>query len=105
MKNEEKLITSLDSVNIDNSLNKRIKLDPKQEPMNPFDEYDNVYDEYSFERKYVSDLPIMKRAGEILNELEKNNIIIIQGNTGCGKTTQVSLLRIRNLIFLNLLKT
>ncbi len=26
---------------------------------------------------------------QILNRLNENNLIIIQGNTGCGKTTQV----------------
>lgn len=35
------------------------------------------------------DLPIRNTRVEIINFLEKNNIIIIQGNTGCGKTTQV----------------
>jgi hypothetical protein len=34
-------------------------------------------------------LPITKMRAKILHDLEKNNIFIIQGNTGCGKTTQV----------------
>jgi HrpA-like RNA helicase len=34
-------------------------------------------------------LPIRDLRARILHSLEKNNIFIIQGNTGCGKTTQV----------------
>ncbi|KAL2724088.1 ATP-dependent RNA helicase DHX30-like isoform X1 [Vespula squamosa] len=35
------------------------------------------------------DLPIFQYREEIFQKLEKNNILLIRGNTGCGKTTQV----------------
>ncbi|XP_050425485.1 dosage compensation regulator-like [Adelges cooleyi] len=35
-------------------------------------------------------LPIYSRAIEILDAIEKNPVVIIEGSTGCGKTTQVS---------------
>jgi HrpA-like RNA helicase len=38
---------------------------------------------------YNKNLPIYKCKNDILNSIRTNNVIIIQGNTGCGKTTQV----------------
>ena len=34
-------------------------------------------------------LPIFKHKDEIIRKLDKNRIVIISGDTGCGKTTQV----------------
>jgi ATP-dependent RNA helicase TDRD9 len=34
-------------------------------------------------------LPILSSRDEILLAIDDNPVIIIQGNTGCGKTTQV----------------
>lgn len=34
-------------------------------------------------------LPIVKKKTEIIAKLEKNKVLIISGDTGCGKTTQV----------------
>ena len=39
--------------------------------------------------KNDSKLPIFNKKEEILKEIEKNRVIIISGNTGCGKSTQV----------------
>mgnify|MGYP002624102503 CR=1 FL=1 len=36
-----------------------------------------------------SKLPIFSKREEILEKIEKNRVIIISGNTGCGKSTQV----------------
>lgn len=36
-----------------------------------------------------SSLPIAELKDEILLLLEKNNVVVISGETGCGKTTQV----------------
>ncbi|XP_046827422.1 ATP-dependent RNA helicase DHX30-like isoform X1 [Vespa crabro] len=36
-----------------------------------------------------SNLPIFQYREKILEKLEKNNILLIRGNTGCGKTTQI----------------
>lgn len=42
-----------------------------------------------FNHKYNTNLPIIKHREEIVEKLQNYNILIIQGNTGCGKTTQV----------------
>nr|XP_034195568.1 dosage compensation regulator isoform X1 [Osmia lignaria] len=39
--------------------------------------------------KERSTLPVFSMKNEIMNAINENSIIIIQGNTGCGKTTQV----------------
>lgn len=37
-----------------------------------------------------SQLPVFAKKNNILNVIKNNSIVIIQGSTGCGKTTQVS---------------
>lgn len=37
-----------------------------------------------------SKLPVFSKKTEILEVIKNNSIVIIQGSTGCGKTTQVS---------------
>lgn len=37
-----------------------------------------------------SQLPAYGKKNEILDLIKKNSVVIIQGSTGCGKTTQVS---------------
>jgi len=37
-----------------------------------------------------SQLPVFAKKNNILDVIRKNSIVIIQGSTGCGKTTQVS---------------
>ncbi|XP_072762492.1 dosage compensation regulator mle isoform X1 [Anoplolepis gracilipes] len=39
--------------------------------------------------KERSNLPVFAKKSEIMNAINENPIIIIRGNTGCGKTTQV----------------
>ncbi|XP_053976176.1 dosage compensation regulator isoform X1 [Hylaeus volcanicus] len=39
--------------------------------------------------KERSTLPVFLKKGEIMNAINENPVIIIRGNTGCGKTTQV----------------
>lgn len=39
--------------------------------------------------KERSNLPVFTKKNEIMNAVNENPIIIIRGNTGCGKTTQV----------------
>jgi ATP-dependent RNA helicase DHX29 len=34
-------------------------------------------------------LPIAQLKGDILHLLEENNVLVVCGETGCGKTTQV----------------
>lgn len=37
----------------------------------------------------MQELPIWNKKEEILRKLKENRVIIIAGETGCGKTTQV----------------
>lgn len=37
-----------------------------------------------------NELPVYAKKSEILEGIKQNSIVIIQGSTGCGKTTQVS---------------
>lgn len=41
------------------------------------------------ERQMSSQLPVLNRKREIFNMLNKNNLIIIEGETGSGKSTQL----------------
>ncbi|XP_014216687.2 putative ATP-dependent RNA helicase DHX30 [Copidosoma floridanum] len=43
------------------------------------------------------DLPIFRYKSEILRELEENQALVIKGDTGCGKTTQVPQFIIDNM--------
>lgn len=51
---------------------------------------DRVYELYNFNRT-LPDLPICGMKDTILDAIEKNRVIILEGATGCGKTTQVCL--------------
>jgi len=46
-------------------------------------------DSYVFKRVATNDLPIMQHKDEISAMIKDNQIVLIQGETGCGKTTQV----------------
>ena len=54
----------------------------------------NIDDNYmkNKDKKYKQsaiELPIYQKHGEIMKEMDSSRIIIISGNTGCGKSTQV----------------
>lgn len=49
---------------------------------------DDVHNRYNFVRK-LPDLPIVEMKDLILRTVEANPVVIIEGATGCGKTTQV----------------
>lgn len=46
-------------------------------------------DNYVYRRAIHPDLPIAKHKAEIQRLIKDNQIVLIQGETGCGKTTQV----------------
>lgn len=41
-----------------------------------------------------NELPITSYADEILNRIDQNPVIVVQGGTGCGKSTQVIIIMI-----------
>ena len=43
-------------------------------------------------------LPIANRAAEIVTAVQRHQVVIIKGNTGCGKTTQVPQFILDNMI-------
>jgi len=49
-----------------------------------------VYDNYKFDHVYDKSLPITDVQETVLHTIEANKVVIIQGSTGSGKTTQVA---------------
>lgn len=54
---------------------------------------DEVYTRYKFDRT-LPDLPICEMKDYLLDAIDDNPVIILEGATGCGKTTQVCLQKI-----------
>ncbi|XP_054743401.1 probable ATP-dependent RNA helicase spindle-E [Anastrepha obliqua] len=50
---------------------------------------DGVYSKYNFNLKRDESLPIHDNKDQILNAIRKNPVVVLEGDTGCGKTTQV----------------
>lgn len=51
---------------------------------------DSVYHRYSFKNLgNVDPLPIASSKRRIMEAIKDNTVVVIQGSTGCGKTTQV----------------
>lgn len=79
----------------------RLKLAQAQ----PIDDSNNadglLYDKYSFDRKYSASklLPIYSVQQEILAKVAAHPTVVIEGSTGCGKSTQVWHQIVRSLEF------
>lgn len=56
------------------------------------DQDDDVYKKYKFDRKsqISTQLPIHQSKDKILSKIMQNPSVVIEGSTGCGKSTQVS---------------
>uniref|UniRef100_A0A1A9WJJ3 Probable ATP-dependent RNA helicase spindle-E n=1 Tax=Glossina brevipalpis TaxID=37001 RepID=A0A1A9WJJ3_9MUSC len=50
---------------------------------------DSIYDRYQFDLRRDENLPIHDKREEILASIRENSVIVLEGDTGCGKTTQV----------------
>lgn len=52
---------------------------------------DPVYGKYKFDNTMQTDapLPIIASRNEILHKIATNPVVVIEGDTGCGKSTQV----------------
>ncbi|XP_056021255.1 ATP-dependent RNA helicase TDRD9-like isoform X2 [Ostrea edulis] len=49
----------------------------------------DVYRNYNFEHSYENNLPIADHRDEVVGMIESNQVTVVQGATGSGKTTQV----------------
>ncbi|XP_005191065.1 probable ATP-dependent RNA helicase spindle-E [Musca domestica] len=50
---------------------------------------DGIYDRYPFDLNRNSSLPIYDKRDEIVEMIRTNPVVVLEGDTGCGKTTQV----------------
>ncbi|XP_067635728.1 probable ATP-dependent RNA helicase spindle-E [Eurosta solidaginis] len=50
---------------------------------------DGVYDRYHFNLQRDESLPIHDNKEQILQAIRKHPVVVLEGDTGCGKTTQV----------------
>ena len=53
-------------------------------------------EKYQALKKDRDQLPVFASKGEIMDAINNNSVVIIRGNTGCGKTTQV---RINHVLY------
>lgn len=54
------------------------------------EETTDIYEKYNFSHHLQADrLPIEDHKNEILNTVRHNNVLVLRGPTGCGKTTKV----------------
>jgi len=65
------------------------KVDDRRPPKTWFGPDDNAEEDYVFRKAMWVDLPIAAHKDEICKLIEDNQVVLIQGETGCGKTTQV----------------
>ena len=78
-------------LNPPNNWNNNGQMNNNRNNKNNFNKYNNnKNNKYNNSRKYAfKDLPIFKMYNDILSNMNKSRFIIISGNTGCGKSTQV----------------
>ncbi|XP_075146643.1 tudor domain containing 9 protein spindle E [Haematobia irritans] len=50
---------------------------------------DGIYDRYTFDMNRNESLPIFDKRDEIVEMIRTNPVVVLEGDTGCGKTTQV----------------
>lgn len=63
---------------------------PERQPTwHIYDQCDNLVLDPSRFGSYVLNLPIFKKKEEILNNIINNQVVLVTGETGCGKSTQV----------------
>lgn len=74
----------------ENSENDENYIDDDHDDDDDDDSVDPVHLKFNFNfHRGNRDLPIMSSKANILKAIKKNTIVIVQGATGCGKTTQV----------------
>ncbi|KAK3092629.1 hypothetical protein FSP39_005160 [Pinctada imbricata] len=81
----EALGEDLDQIDLSSIATTAIAMPEDQIPENAMD----VYNNYSFTHSYDINLPITPHREQVVATIETNQVTIIQGSTGSGKTTQV----------------
>lgn len=66
-----------------------IKIRDSEEQNFPSVEVDEVFAKYRFDKSSSTELPIHSVKQKIMKTIENNSSVVIIGNTGCGKSTQV----------------
>lgn len=99
---EEKMRSTLNSTRTTSRLN-----DSSNTSISSFPEFEEPQFEKSEQLrafrnlKAANKLPVMKYRNEILDTIRKNPIVIIKGDTGCGKSTQVPQMILDEAMYLN----
>jgi len=68
---------------------RQVKAEDRRPPSTWFGDDDVSRDGYRFRKAVEPNLPIGRYKDEIIDKVKNNQILLIQGETGCGKTTQV----------------
>ncbi|XP_055384477.1 probable ATP-dependent RNA helicase spindle-E [Condylostylus longicornis] len=50
---------------------------------------DDIYEKYNFSKRTHIDLPIFDTREDIIELIHRNRVVVLEGETGCGKTTQL----------------
>lgn len=92
----EDIITGTFDEKLDECLARGININIKNEVNNDLsfamiEEYNNMLskDGYKLHMKFRDKLPTYQKYEELLNMINNNQVLVISGETGCGKSTQV----------------
>jgi len=66
-------------------------IEMKDQPQVRSDE--EFYEKYRFDLNRNRNLPIYEQREEIVTAIKNNPVVILKGDTGCGKTTQVRIIQ------------
>lgn len=66
------------------------------------EEENNIYEKYNFERRSFESgqLPVYASKDKILKKIAESRTVVIEGATGCGKSTQVSVHFLDSFIYI-----
>lgn len=92
----EDIITGTFDEKLDESLAKGVSINMCTENIQElnaqfYDEYNDmmIRKKYKQMKEFRDRLPTYKKSGELLDVINNNQVVVISGETGCGKSTQV----------------
>lgn len=95
----EDIITGTFQEKLDECLSKGVTISMENEDINALNEsiYENYQSkintpEYKKFKKFRKILPTYKKSEELLKVFNENQVVVVSGETGCGKSTQVLIL-------------